>query len=128
MYVKYHTFRRLRVSGVDAFQARFYAARTHIDKIKLCIREGRYKISTRRDKPNLNGAEYLQPILELPSGYSCKVKSPRLSGGHGLNYVIDFEYKAMIMGAELKMYFKGYYGTNVKLTLVVQSLRFEKED
>ena len=115
------------MSDADGFRVRFYKANTHIDKIKLCIRERRYKISTRRDKPNLNGAEYLQPILDLPSNYGCKVKSPRLSGGPGSNFIIDFEYKATILGAELKMYFKGFYGSSGDLTLVIQSLRNEKE-
>lgn len=127
MYCKHSTLREVGMSNIDDFKTRFFGASTQIDKIKLCIREDRYTISTRRDKPNLNGAQYLQPILDLPSNYSCRVK-PRQSGGAGANFVIDFCYKATILGNEMTIYFKGYHGSTGDLKLAIQSLRNEKEE
>lgn len=114
------------MSSVDDFQTRFYAAATQIEKVKLCIQEGRYKIATRKDKPNLNGAEYLKPILSLPSDHPHKIK-PRKSGEEGRSFIIDFEYKATIMDSELTIYFKGFFGTDGSLKLIIQSLRNDKE-
>lgn len=111
---------------MDDFQTRFYASATLMEKVKLCIQEGRYNIVTRKDKPNLNGAEYLKPILSLPSDHPHNVKQ-RKSGEEGRSFVIDFEYKTTIMDAELTIYFKGFFGTDGSLKLVIQSLRHEKE-
>ena len=110
------------MSATDDFQAKFHAAATQIEKVKLCIREDRYSILTRRDKHNLNGAEYLRPILDLPSNHPHKIK-PRESGGAGRSFVIDFEYKATVMGREMTIYFKGFFGTDGELRLKIQSLR-----
>lgn len=116
------------MSSQDDFRTRFYAAVTPLEKVKLCIREGRYKIVSRRDKPNLFRIEYLNSILELPSDHPHNVKSPRLSGEAGSNFVIDFEYNAEIAGTEVTIYFKGYFGTEGILKLVIQSLRKKKDN
>lgn len=116
------------MSSQDDFQRKFYAASTQIEKVKLCISEGRYEIVVRRDKPNLFRVEYLKAILELPSDHPHKVKSPRLSGGVGSNFVIDFEFQADVAGTEATIYFKGYFGTEGTLKLVVQSLRTKKDE
>lgn len=116
------------MSSQDDFQRKFYAAATQIEKVKLCICEGRYRIVVRRDKPNLFRVEYLKAILDLPSDHPYKVKSPRLSGESGSNFVIDFEYRVDVAGAEVIIYFKGYFGTDGSLKLVIQSLRMTKEE
>jgi hypothetical protein len=66
--------------------------------------------------------------MALPSDYPHKVKSPRLSGEAGSNFVIDFEYNVDAAGTEVTVYFKGYFGTDGGLKLVVQSLRTTKEE
>lgn len=60
-------------------------------------------------------------VLLLPAGYPVKVKAPRLSGGPGANYVLEFNYACSVMGAEMKIYFKAYYESTT--LLVIQSLR-----
>lgn len=128
MYGEFRTLRGVRLSSTDDFQTRFYAAATQLEKVKLCIREERYKIVVRRDKPNLFRVEYLKAILDLPSDHPHKVKSPRLSGEAGSNFVIDFDYQADVAGTEVNIYFKGYFGTEGTLKLVVQSLRTKKDE
>lgn len=116
------------MASPNDFQAKFYAASTNIEKVKLCIREGRYKIATRKDKPNLNGAEYLKPILELPADHPHKIKRKESDKVAGRDWVIDFEYQATIMGNEMKIYFKGFFGKEGTLRLEIQSLRNKKEE
>lgn len=115
------------MSSFEDFKGKFYAARTQIEKVKLCIQEGRYKIVTRRDKPNLNGAEYLKPILELPADHPHKIKQKESAVEDGRPWVIDFEYKATIMGNEMTIYFKGFFTKDGTLELKIQSLRNEKD-
>ena len=111
------------MSGNDDFQNRYFAAKTNLEKVQLFIREGRYKVATRTDKPNLNGAAYLLPILDLPVGHECKVKAPRTSKEPGVNYVVEIKYSATILGADVDLYFKGFYGPQNDLILNIQSIR-----
>ena len=111
----------------DDFNTRFYAAPTALAKIQLCISENRYKVVTRKDKPNLNGAEYILPILSLPPNHPCSVKPKTSNKEDGSRFVIDFNYQVILMGAEVTVYFKGFFGKDNTLKLVIQSLRKERE-
>ena len=110
----------------DEFKKKYQAAQTPFAKVQVCIREGRYKIWTRADKPNLNGGEFLSPILSLPANHPCKY-AQRKSGGGGGKFVIEFKYSATIMGAKLKLDFKGFFADDWTLKLEIQSLRENEE-
>ena len=110
----------------DEFKQKFFAAKTHIEKVQLCIRERRYKIWTRKEKPNLNGDEFVNPILNLSTQHPCNYKQ-RKSGGAGTQFVIDFKYSTEIMGATIEVYFKGFFGDDWTLKLEIQSLRNNEE-
>lgn len=116
------------MSENDDFQIKYFAAKTHIEKIQLFIREGRYAVIIRADKPNLNSEVYLLPILNLPANYLCIVKAPRRTGGAGANYVVEIKYSAKILGLSLSLYFKGFYGPFENLILRIQSLRVETQE
>lgn len=116
------------MSGNDNFQKKYFAAKTNLEKVQLFIREGRYKVATRTDKPNLNGAAYLLPILDLPPKHICTVKAPRTSKEPGANYVVEIKYSATILGANIDLYFKGFYGPQNDLILNIQSIRPDKKE
>lgn len=110
----------------EDFRSRFQAAKTHIERIQICIREQRYKIWQRADKPNLGAEEYLVAILGLPPSHPC-VCRPRKSGGAGAKFVIEFTYTVRAFGAVMKLYFKGYFADDWTLKLEVQSLRDDEK-
>lgn len=111
----------------DEFKKKFFSCRNHFEKVQVCIREDRYSVWDRPDKPNLNDKDYLDPVLGLPSNYSYEIKRPRASGGPGENFVVTFTYTARIMGADLEIYFKGFFSDDWVCRLKIQSLR-ENED
>ncbi len=41
------------MAGSEDFQNKYFAAKTNLEKVQLFIKEGRYKVATRADKPNL---------------------------------------------------------------------------
>lgn len=84
-------------------------------------------MSFEKDKPNLHRVDYLKDILNLPSNHPHKIKL-RQSEGAGSSFIIDFEYRTLAAGAEITIYFKGYFGTNGTLMLIVQSYRKTEEE
>lgn len=109
------------------FKKKFQTAKNHFERVQLCIREERYQIWVRRDKPNLNGDEFVNPILDLPVSHPHQCK-PRKSQGDGAKFVIEFKYSIKIYGASKKLYFKGYFTEDWSLKLEVQSLRDNDEE
>lgn len=105
------------------FSRRFYAESTHLGKIKLAIREGRYTIWTRKDKPNFP-EEYLKPILALPENHPVRMKR-RESGREGMMHVLELKYDCRLMRRRISLYMKGYFAKDNELVigLEVQSLR-----
>lgn len=105
------------------FSAKFFAAATVLEKIKLAITEDRFSFWFRPNNPNLP-EEYLQAILDLPANHPTKAK-PRKSGDVGLPQVYEMTYPYVRMGIVVSIYFKGYFETEGGLVveLRVQSLR-----
>lgn len=114
------------MSSDEDFKTKYQAAKNPFEKVQVCIREQRYQIWDRNDKPNLNGDEFVHPILDLPVTHPCRC-SPRKSGGDGAKFVIEFKYSVTIFGAVKKLYFKGYFADDWTLKLEVQSLRDDEE-
>ena len=110
----------------DEFRAKFFATRNHFEKVQVCIREQRYLVWNRLDKPNLNDEEYLTPVLGLPVTHPHTAE-PRKSGGAGSSYVVEFKYQVVIAGQTLKLYFKGFFTENWLCKLEIQSLRDDGE-
>ena len=109
------------------FKAEFLTQATDLQKIKLAIRENRYTIIARRDKPNLS-YEFLQPVLNLPVQHPVQ-KKLRESGRRGGPLVLIVRYKYEGMGQELHIYLKGYFAHDrlLNIEFEVQSLR-QNED
>ena len=107
----------------DNFSVRFRNASTDLERIKLAIKENRYTIWARSDKPNCS-EEYLSPILNLPARHSVK-RSPRISVGEGFDYVIELKYLFQMRGKNIPIYLKGYFSKEGHLVIgfEVQSLR-----
>lgn len=105
------------------FSAAFLKEATPLGKIKLAIREERYNIWIRKNKPNVS-EEYLLPVLELPDGHDVRVKR-RSSGGQGSDCVYVMQYSALIMGKKIVVYLKAYFEKDdgSVIGLEVQSLR-----
>ncbi|HLB58486.1 MAG TPA: hypothetical protein VJL87_00180 [Bdellovibrionota bacterium] len=105
------------------FTRQFRMAHTDLERIKLAIREDRYTIWTRRDKPNFP-EEYLLPILLLPATHKV-IRHKRQSGGEGLEYVVELKYFYNEMGRPVPIYLKGYFSKegHLMIGLEVQSLR-----
>lgn len=114
------------MSSDDEFKKKYQAAKTHFEKVQICIREQRYKIWQRADKPNLSSDEFVNPILNLPVTHPCTYLQ-RKSGGAGAKFVIEFKYSVTIYGAVKKLYFKGYFAEDWTLKLEIQSLRDNEE-
>lgn len=114
------------MSSNEEFKQKFFAAKTHIEKVQVCIREQRYKIWERNDKPNLNGEEFLKPILGPPVTHPCTYKE-RKSAGEGKRFVVEFKYSATIFGETLNLYLKGFFADDWTLKLEIQSLRNNSE-
>ena len=110
----------------EDFIKKYQLTKNHFEKVQICIREKRYKIWERDDKPNLNGEEFVNPILNLPVTYPCTYQQ-RKSDGAGAKFVIEFKYTVTIFGATKMLYFKGYFADDWTLKLEVQSLRDDKE-
>lgn len=113
----------LSVLKDDEFTRQFRLVETDLKRIQLAIRENRYTIWTRKDKPNFP-EEYLTPILRLPEKHLV-VRMPRKSGGEGTDYVIELKYDYKGMGRKISIYLKGYFSKehHLVLGLEVQSLR-----
>ena len=96
---------------------------TDLARIKLAIRENRYTIWSRRDKPSFT-EEYLTPILRLPDNHLV-TRRHRKSGGKGTDYVVVLQYDYKGMGRKMALYMKGYFSKsgNLVIGLEVQSLR-----
>ncbi len=109
------------------FTAKFLAQATDLGKIKLAIRENRYTIIARRDKPNLP-EEFLLPVLDLPAKYPVQ-KKKRESGKSGSSQVLILRYKFQGLGQEIEIYLKGYFAHDslVEIEFEVQSLRSNEE-
>lgn len=114
------------MSSVEEFKQKYFAAKTHIEKVQVCIGEQRYSIWERADKPNLNSEDYVSPILNLPTNHPCSYRQ-RKSGGAGAKFVIEFKYSVTILGEVLNLYFKGFFTDDWTLKLEIQSLRDNKE-
>lgn len=114
------------MSSDDEFRRSYQAARNHVEKVQVCIRERRYKIWQRADKPNLSGDEFLAPILSLPVTHPCVCRARR-SAGAGAKFVIEFKYSVAIYGAVKMLYFKEYFADDWTLKLEIQSLRDDEE-
>ncbi len=110
----------------DDFKKKYLAAQTTFARVQVCLKEGHYKLWTRKDKPNISGWEFLSPILDLPDTHPCSY-AQRKSGGAGNKFVVEFKYSATIMGANLKLYFKGFFADDWTLKLEIQSLREDEE-
>lgn len=110
----------------DEFKRQFFSCRNLFEKIQLCIKEDRYSIWARVNNPNLSDKEYLDPIVSLPSSYPCENKA-RKTGAAGSSYVVSFNFSVKIMGADLKIYFKGYFTEDWVCKLEIQSLRENEE-
>ncbi len=110
----------------NEFIKKFQSAKSHFERVQICIFEQRYQIWMRGDKPNLNGNEFVNPILNLPINHPC-IYRQRKTGGLGLRFVIEFRYSVAIFGAIKKIYFKGYFTHDWTLKLEVQSLRDNNE-
>ena len=109
----------------DEFTRQFRLASTDLERIKLAIREGRYTIWTRRDKPNFP-EEYLISILSLPDKHKV-TRHPRKSGGEGFDYVVEIKYSYRAVGKMLPLFLKGFFSKDGHLVLefVIQSLRVD---
>lgn len=107
----------------DEFTRRFRQASTDLERIKFAIREDRYTIWTRRDKPNFP-EEFLVPILSLPDKHKV-TRHPRKSGGEGFDYVVETKFLYRGTGKVTPLYLKGYFSKDghLVLGLEVQSLR-----
>lgn len=110
----------------EEFKKKYQAAKNHFERVQVCIREQRYKIWLRADKPNLNSAEFVNSILNLPITHPCTYKK-RKSGRAGAKFVIEFKYSISIYGATTKLYFKGFFAEDWTLKLEIQSLRDNEE-
>lgn len=114
------------MSSEDEFKAKFFAGRNHFEKVQVCIREQRYMVWDRLEKPNLSDEEYLRPILDLPVTHP-HTAAPRKSGGDGNKYVVEFKYSVTLEGQTLKLYFKGFFTEKWLCKLEIQSLRDDEE-
>ena len=113
----------------EEFKHQFYAASNDMQKIKLAIREKRYSIWNRADRPNLRGSEYLAPVLDLPDSHPVE-KRMRQSGGQGGPQVLITKYMFRGMGRSIEIYLKGFFGTDGGLSIrfSIQSLRDDAEE
>ena len=113
----------------DEFTKQFHAAATLLRKIQLAIREERYSIWV-RNPPNFPD-EYLRAVLSLPDSTPVTRKSPRKSGGSGLNYVVELKYEYREMGRPVPVYLKGFFAHDETGKLIIgftiQSLKPETE-
>lgn len=107
----------------DEFTQQFRKAATDLERIKLAVRDGRYTIWSRRDKPNFP-EEYLSPIPSLPEKHPVG-RALRKTGGEGMNYVLELKYQYRAAGKVLPVYLKGYFSKSGHLILSfeIQSLR-----
>ncbi|OGQ34754.1 MAG: hypothetical protein A3F16_01365 [Deltaproteobacteria bacterium RIFCSPHIGHO2_12_FULL_43_9] len=107
----------------EEFTKQFRKAHTDLERIKLAIREDRYTIWTRKDKPNFPD-EYLLPILSLPDTYKT-TRHKRKSGEQGLEYVVELKYTYNGTGRRIPIYLKGFFSKDGHLIIgfEIQSLR-----
>ncbi len=110
------------------FAQQFHAEASLLRKIQLAIREERYSIWV-RNPPNFP-EEYLRPVLSLPDNTPVVRKSPRRSGGKGLNYVLELKYDFREMGRSVAIYLKGYFEQDEAgkwvISFAIQSLRADE--
>lgn len=107
----------------EEFTKQFRKAHTDLERIKLAIREDRYTVWTRKDKPNFPD-EYLLPILSLPATHKV-TRHKRRSGEEGLEYVVELTYIYHGTGKRIPIYLKGFFSKDGYLIIgfEIQSLR-----
>ncbi len=112
----------------EEFARKFHAESSLLRKVQLAIREERYSIWV-RNPPNFPDL-YLKPILSLPDSTPVVRKTPRRSGGNGLNYVLEIKYVYREMGRAVWIYLKGYFEQDEAgkwvISFAVQSLRADE--
>ena len=96
----------------EEFTKQFRKAHTDLERIKLAIREDRYTIWTRKDKPT------------LPDTYKT-TRHKRKSGEQGLEYVVELKYTYNGTGRRIPIYLKGFFSKDGHLIIgfEIQSLR-----
>lgn len=114
----------------EEFTKKLLASPTLLKKIQLAIREERYSIWV-RNPPNFP-SEYLNAVLNLPDNARVVRKSPRLSGGSGLNYVAVLKFNYCEMGRSVQVYLKGFFAQDKNgrmiVSLTIQSLKEDSEE
>lgn len=107
------------------FSAKFFAESSALGKIKLAVREERYTVLVRTDKPNLPD-EFIWAVLDLPDNFKVSAERRKTTDPNGLSQVYELKrvpYKEM--GTDFELYIKGYFrkSGNFVVEFLVQSLR-----
>lgn len=111
----------------EEFKKKFLSLSNDMQKIKLAIRERRYAISRRPDKPNLIRTEPLEALLKLPDTYPVE-KAPRTSKESGAPQVLVVKYTAKVMGRSLQIYLKAFFKASHRVSLHLKIQSYRKDD
>ena len=107
------------------FSARFFAESTALGKIKLAVREDRFTVLVRTDKPNLSD-EFIRAVLELPDKFKVSAERRETADPTGLPQVYELKRVPFDeLGKGYELYIKGYFRKNGNFVVefLVQSLR-----
>lgn len=109
----------------EEFSARFFAEAKALGKIKLAVREDRFTILERTDKPNLPD-EFMRALLDLPDSYRVATEKRKMKDPMGLPQIYELKrvpFKEM--GRSFELYLKGYFRKSGDFVaeFFVQSLR-----
>lgn len=112
----------------EEFSVKYFATSTPLEKVKLAVREGRFVVVERTDKPNLPD-EFMEAVPSLHDGFKVEAKKREFPDTRGLERVYVLKkvpYKEM--GENFELYIKGYFrkankDSKLVVDFLVQSLR-----